>query len=223
MSQTLITQAQWRAIARLPKEAIELKLEPSNSPGDDLPVESVKWKETLEFCARLSRYTGINYRLPSEAEWEYGCRAGTTTPFHFGETLTGKLANYRASETYQEEVAVEGKRTTTPVRSFKPNSYGLYDMHGNVFEWCLDPWHNNYKGAPEDGSIWDQDNHDNFYQDILNSIQILIKDKRTHVLRGGSWILKPSGCRSAYRGIEEAGLIFLSDVGFRVVCVPQDS
>ncbi|MDJ0716305.1 MAG: SUMF1/EgtB/PvdO family nonheme iron enzyme [Prochloraceae cyanobacterium] len=116
-----VTQAQWRAVANLPKVYRYLKANPSKFPGDNRPVEHVSWDDAIEFCIRLSRKTGRKYRLPSEAEWEYACRAGTTTPFYFGQTITYWLANYG-----------EHRNETTDVGSFLPNAFGLLDMHGNV-------------------------------------------------------------------------------------------
>jgi formylglycine-generating enzyme required for sulfatase activity len=189
-------------VANLPKVNRDLKPDPSKFKGDNRPVEQVSWYDAVEFVERLSRQTGRHYRLPSEAEWEYACRAGTTTPFHFGETLTDKLANYAASKTFAAEPKGEYREQTTPVGSFPPNGFGLYDMHGNVWEWCADPWHESYEGAPTDGSVWEDENdNDNHYR----------------LLRGGSWDSLPEDCRSAYRGT------FSPDgrnsyLGFRVVC-----
>jgi formylglycine-generating enzyme required for sulfatase activity len=173
-----VTQAQWRVVASLPKVERDLNLEPSYYKGDSCPVEQVTWYEAVEFCERLSRLSeekgnSYQYRLPSEAEWEYACRGGTETPFHFGQKISPALANY-----------LEGKRgRTTPVRRFQVvNSFGLYDMHGNVWEWCFDYWHESYEGAPTDGSAWLSDNKNNY-----------------RLLRGGSWSLNPPNCRSAYR------------------------
>ncbi len=229
MSQTPITQAQWRAIASRTDLRVEKDLNPdpsdfkdppkpplkrgaSDSPpfeggargGSptrwDRPVEGVNWYDAVEFCARLSKLTGREYRLPSEAEWEYACRAGTKTAFHFGETITADLANYRATETYADEPTGEYREETTPVGQFPPNAFGLYDMHGNVWEWCADTWHDNYAGAPTDGSVWIKNGNDN-----------------RSPLRGGSWYLNPYFCRSAYRNDH-----FRRDlnviIGFRVVC-----
>ncbi len=200
MGKYQVTQAQWRAVASLPK--VDRDLDPSNFKGVNRPVERVDWYDAVEFCARLSRETGREYRLPSEAEWEYACRARTTTPFHFGETITGKLANYDAPFTYAKEPRGENRGKTIPVGQFPPNAFGLYDMHGNVWEWCADTWHDNYEGAPTDGSVWK-----------------IGGNETRRVLRGGSWIIPPDCCRSACRGRNYPGIgnFFF---GFRVVCVP---
>ncbi|MBE9073826.1 SUMF1/EgtB/PvdO family nonheme iron enzyme [Microcystis sp. LEGE 08355] len=200
ISQTPITQAQWQAIAATAKIDIYLETNPSRFKGDELPVESVNWYEATEFCKRLSRETKREYRLPSEAEWEYACRAGTTTPFYFGETITGELANYRASKTYAGEAKEEYREETTPVGQFPPNAFGLYDMHGNVWEWCADTWHDNYDGAPTDGSVWIENGNDN-----------------RSPLRGGSWYSNPDFCRSASR-VNYNRRVYSFNSGFRVVC-----
>ena len=166
------------------------------------PVEQVSWDDAMEFCARLSTHAGRKYSLPSEAEWEYACRAGTTTPFYFGKTLTSDLANYDGSETYNGGPKGEYRRETTPVDKFKyANAFGLSDMHGNVWEWCLDHWHQNYDGAPEDGSAWLTDN-----------------DNGRRVRRGGSWDYYPGDCRSAYR-FRNTRENRINNIGFRVVSV----
>ncbi len=203
-----VTQAQWRFVAQLPQVNRKINSKPSRFQIDNLPVQLVSWYDAVEFCDRLSKYTGRPYTLPTEAEWEYACRAGTTTPFHFGETITGDLANYRASNTFADEPKGECRERTTPVGQFPPNAFGLYDMHGNLWEWCLDDWHSNYKGAPTDGSPWFDSEDDNLDQ----------KTGRA-VLRGGSWISYPTVCRSACRHDSLAGRdIIFSYVGFRVVC-----
>jgi len=142
-----ITQKQWRAIAALPKIKKRLKLNPSNFKGDNLPVDSVSWEDAVEFCARLSRKTGREYRLPSEAEWEYAARANTTTLYASGDTITTKIGNCCDSE-YSE-------LRTSEVGALRfANGFGIYDTQGNVQEWCSDVWHDNYIGAPTDGSAW---------------------------------------------------------------------
>ncbi len=193
-----VTQAQWRAVAALPQVKISLKPEPSRFKGDTLPVEQVSWEESVEFCARLSKKTGRAYRLPSEAEWEYACRAGTTTPFHFGETITPSLANYDGNYPYANAPKGTYRQKTTPVGSFAPNTFGLYDMHENVWEWCADPWHENYKGAPSDGSVWESGGN-----------------KEYRVRRGGSWNYNAVYCRCAYRYRNSAG-VGNNGYGFRV-------
>ena len=197
-----VTQAQWKAVAAFPQVNRELKPDPSRFKGDNRPVESVSWEDAVEFCDRLSKHTKRQYRLPSEAEWEYACRAGTTTPFHFGKTITTDLANYDGESTYGQGPKGVYRKETTEVGSFGvANNFGLYDMHGNVWEWCQDDWHNNYEGAPTDGSAW-LDNEESSNRKLL---------------RGGSWDGNPGNCRSAYRGS-----YFLDNddlnIGFRVVC-----
>jgi formylglycine-generating enzyme required for sulfatase activity len=203
-----VTQAQWKAVAALPQINRKLDADPSNFKGDKRPVEQVSWYDAIEFCDRLAAHTKRQYRLPSEAEWEYACRAGTTTPFHFGETITSELANYNANYTYGAGVKGTYREETTEVGIFGvANNFGLYDMHGNVWEWCLDDWHNNYEGATTDGSPWFDNDNENLYQ----------KQGRA-MLRGGSWFYNPRDCRSASRlndiGRDNHG----TSVGFRVVC-----
>ena len=195
-----ITQAQWRFVAQLSQVKQELNPDPSRFKGENLPVERVSWDDAVEFCLRLSNYTGRTYTLPSEAEWEYACRARTITHFYFGETITGDLANYDASFTYANEPQGELRGKTTLVDSFPPNNFGLYDMHGNVFEWCEDDYHENYEGAPTEGTAW------------------LSENGNLKVARGGSWYGNPTFCRSAYRyNILRAFRYYY--IGCRVVCV----
>jgi formylglycine-generating enzyme required for sulfatase activity len=193
-----VTQAQWRAVAQLPQINQSLNADPSNFKGDNRPVERVSWDEAQEFCARLSQATGKAYRLPSEAQWEYACRAGSTTPFAFGATLNTDIANYDGNYTYGNGKKGVYREQTVDVGSFPPNAWGLYDMHGNVWEWCEDRWHDNYNGAPTDGTAW--------------------TDKSTEykLLRGGSWNNDPRNCRSAGRVDLARGLRDI-DIGFRVV------
>jgi formylglycine-generating enzyme required for sulfatase activity len=194
-----VTQAQWQAVASFSKVNIDLKSDPSNFQGANRPVEKVFWNDAVEFCARLSKATGREYRLPSEAEWEYACRAGTTTPFHFGETITTDLANYNGQYTYGSGSKGQYREQTTDVGSFPANAFGLHDMHGNVWEWSQDTWHENYNGAPTDGNAWVDEN----------------QNKR--ILRGGSWFSFPRRCRSASRYYLNPA-IDLNNFGFRVVC-----
>ncbi|MEG4346619.1 SUMF1/EgtB/PvdO family nonheme iron enzyme [Microcoleus sp. A003_D6] len=183
-----VTQEQWQAV---------MGNNPSDFKGAKRPVESVTWNDAVQFCQKLSQKTGKNYRLPSEAEWEYACRAGTTTPFYFGETITPDLVNYDGNYPYGAAPTGLYRQETTPVGSFPPNAFGLYDMHGNVWEWCADPWHGNYNGAPSDGSSWETGGNDN------------------RVQRGGSWYSYAVVCRAAFRHFVSAGLSSRSG-GFRV-------
>jgi formylglycine-generating enzyme required for sulfatase activity len=203
MGKYQVTQAQWRFVAQLPQVTRELKPDPSTFKGDNRPVESVSWKDAVEFCDRLSNYTKRQYRLPSEAEWEYACRAGTTTPFHFGETMTTDLANYRGNGNYTYGDGIKGihRKETTEVGSFGvANNFGLYDMHGNVREWCQDHWHINYKDTRADADAY-----------LANKARM---DRK--MLRGGSWDESPAGCRSACRSNINSEFP-LDIIGFRVV------
>ncbi|MEH1837629.1 MAG: SUMF1/EgtB/PvdO family nonheme iron enzyme [Nostoc sp.] len=177
---------------------------PSYFKGAKRPVEEVSWDDAVEFCRKLSQKTGRKYRLPSKAEWEYACRGGTTTPFHFGETITTELANYDGNYTYASAPKGKSRQETTEVGSFPPNAFGLYDMHGNVLEWCQDSRDDSDKGAPSDRSP---------------SI-----DNKYGVKRGGSWIDDPKDCGCAsyvsydYDTRARAFKNIHGDVGFRVVC-----
>jgi formylglycine-generating enzyme required for sulfatase activity len=173
MSKYPITQEQWKAVMEWTP--------PYRCKGASRPVDRVSWNDAREFCERLAEKTGPAYRLPSEAEWEYACRAGTTTPFYFGETITTDLANYCGAHTYLAEPQGIYRHETTAVGSFPPNGFGLYDMHGNVWEWCADTWHDGYRGAPADGSAWE------------------CGGTPHRVVRGGSWHEPPDICRSAIR------------------------
>jgi len=189
MGQYEVTQEQWQVV---------MENNPSNFQGAQRPVEQVSWNDAVEFCQKLSQKTGKSYRLPSEAEWEYACRAGTTTPFHFGETITLDLVNYSGGDYVSPQWRL-GCEQTTDVGSFFPNAFGLYDMHGNVCQWCSDSWNNNYRGAPTDGSSWETGHE-------------------FRVLRGGSWNRNAVHCRSAYRSGYGAGN-HNSQIGFRVALV----
>jgi formylglycine-generating enzyme required for sulfatase activity len=222
--------------------------EPSHFEGDNRPVEQVSWHDAMEFCHRLSQRTGWKYTLPSEAQWEYACRAGTTTPFHFGDTISTELANYDGDYSYGQGPKGIYRQQTTDVASFPANAWGLHDMHGNVWEWCLDEWHDSYQGAPVDGSAWMEG--DSLGEStaaccaagrwstppgaaarLAASTATRTTATATSVsasaasperlLRGGSWDSFPRSCRSAYRfHIQPDNALYI--VGFRVVCLPQD-
>jgi formylglycine-generating enzyme required for sulfatase activity len=195
-----VTQAQWRVVAGYKQINKELKLNPSNFKGDNRPVENVSWNDAQEFCRRLSVKSEKNYQLPSEAQWEYACRAKTVTPFHFGEIITTEVANYNDSNESQGKY----QKKTTDVGSFPANDWGLHDMHGNVWEWCEDDWHGSYEGAPVDGSAW---------------VDAADQASRARILRGGSWYFYPRNCRSAVRDLFTRDFTF-DFVGFRVCCEP---
>ena len=176
---------------------------PSNCKGNDnRPVEKVLWNDTQEFCRKLSAKESIAYRLPTEAEWEYACRAGSMTKYCFGndERRLGRYAWYEDNTMPRVMFGIAlGAAGTHPVAQKMPNAWGLYDMHGNVEEWCQDVWHRTYDGAPTDGSAWLTDG-----------------DSKSHVFRGGSFLSRSRSVRCAYRsGIDPA--FRLSYVGFRVV------
>ena len=181
---------------------------------DQRPVERVNWFDVMEFCRRLNSRlgpaAGRYYTLPSEAQWEYACRAGTKTPFCFGDTISPELANYDGNYAYAEGPKGIYREQATPVGMFPANAWGLQDMHGNVHEWCLDEWHGNYEGAPADGGAW----VDSKQGEKSNETE------KTRLLRGGSWSGFPGYCRSALRSLSLPVDADLS-VGFRVVCLPQ--
>lgn len=170
------------------------------------------WEDAAEFCRRLSnlpeeRKAGRHYDLPTEAEWEYACRAETTTAFHYGKSLSSAQANFRGDEPYGGGDRGPNLGRTTKVGSYQPNAFGLYDMHGNVWEWCKD-W---YK-------------EDYYRESPLRDPHGPAKaDKRveggTHVERGGSWFDAAKTCRSALRGLGRLDE-FGGDRGFRVVLRP---
>lgn len=228
IGRTTVTQRQWHALALAQRNSIRwpLPIDPSSFKGDDLPAETVSWQHAWEFCARLSALTGLTYRLPSEAEWEYSCRARMTTPFHFGPTLTSELANYCgtggavcgmsygkdiSSLEYDDLAYPDGAYAAGPVgtfygstkavRSYPANRFGLFEMHGNVWEHCLDNWSARLEDIPNDGSPYAGGRLD------------------LHVLRGGSWSHNAAICRSAYRDrLNEASRGWEGRIGFRIVC-----
>ena len=224
-----VTQAQWSAAVLAHPDQIRRNLDPNSSffKGIDLPVETITWNQAEEFCLRLTAITGRAYRLPSEAEWEYSCRAGTMGPFHFGPTITPELANYCgtggavcgdsdgksiASDVYNDAKYESGaygegptgvfRGKTTPPGTFPPNRFGLYDVHGNVWEYCLDKWSANYADVPVDGSA-----------------NLSGPADSPRILRGGSWSHNPAICRSAYRdSIAPDFSGWQGRIGLRVVC-----
>jgi formylglycine-generating enzyme required for sulfatase activity len=224
-----VTQAQWSAVVLVHPDQFHRNLDPNTSffKGIDLPVESITWHQAEEFCLRLTAITGRAYRLPSEAEWEYSCRAGSTGPFHFGPTITPELANYCGTggavcgesdgksvasdvyggESYKSGAYGEGptgvfRGKTTPPGTFPPNRFGLNDMHGNVWEYCLDMVSANYADVPVDGSA-----------------NLSGPADSQRVLRGGSWSHNPAICRSAYRdSIAPDFSGWQGRIGVRVVC-----
>ena len=173
LSQTTITQRQYKAVMK--------KLHPCRGKGLDFPVDRVSWFDAQGFCMKLSKCTGRDYRLPAEAEWEYACKAGTFTDFTYGNMITTDLANYVGLHTYRDGPEGIYRHGPIPPRGFPPNKFGLFDMHGNLDEWCLDTWHENYVAAPIDAAPW-------------------IREGTTErVIRGGSWHDPPLLCRSASR------------------------
>jgi formylglycine-generating enzyme required for sulfatase activity len=184
-----VTQAEYKAV---------MDKNPSRFQGDKLPVETVSWVEAKEFCDKLSKKENKQYTLPTEAEWEYACRAGTKTPFCYGKSVSTDDINYNGNKVYGDGKKGEFRKKTTPVGSFAPNKWGLHDMHGNVWEWCEDFYDENYyKNSPKkdpkgaDKGEW-------------------------RVLRGGSWDSPPEECRSAYRSGREPDSKE-NVIGFRVV------
>jgi formylglycine-generating enzyme required for sulfatase activity len=227
LGQTPITQAQWRAVAeweRLDHEPVDrwpesldadpiAKLtEPERFRGHLRPVVNVSWFDAQAFCQRLALRTGKNYALPSEAQWEYACRAGTTTPFHYGATISTELANYNG-DVYGNGDKGDFRQHTKDGASFPTNPWGLHDMHGNVFEWCADYWYD-YEDAANDGRAWVGSEANQ----IINKYKISANSK---LLRGGSWLGFPRFCRSACR-FNNRPDVRLNTIGFRVCCLPQD-
>ncbi len=205
MSKHEITQSQWRAIAGLPKVNRELMSDPSQFKGGNRPVEKVSWEDAVEYCERLTRATGRKYRLPTEAEWEYAARAGTSSHFHFGEGILTEWVNYNGKFTFGTSPRGEFRQQTVPVGSLAlANPFGLFDMHGNVWEWCQDTWHDNYESAPEDGKAW-----------AKGEIQYL------KAIRGGAWDSSGGESRSGSRN-KMTSTIRLNNIGFRVVAEVSD-
>jgi formylglycine-generating enzyme required for sulfatase activity len=185
------------AVARFPvtvAEFREFRHDHATGEIESLPVVNVSWDDANAFCAWLTSGTGRSYRLPTEAEWEFACRAGTDGPFSTGDDITTDAANYLYSETGQRI----GPGNRTSVGSYPANEFGLHDLHGNVCEWLEDVWHPNYRGAPDDGSAW-----------------VAGGDPARRVIRGGAWDYLPRLLRSSWRD----SLLQLQrqdNVGFRV-------
>ncbi|MEM9089403.1 MAG: formylglycine-generating enzyme family protein [Cyanobacteria bacterium P01_F01_bin.53] len=202
-----ITQAQWQAVADLPKIKRALNPSPSRFPGDNHPVEQVSWHEASEFCDRLAQYTGRPYRLPTEAEWEYACRAGTTTPFYFGKLMSTEVANFKGTSEknllYTDRANNIYRQSTVAVDHFGiANRFGLSDMHGNVWEWCQELWsesHNPNQTRTKKSAVTHQ------------------SSEEYRMARGGSWYSTPERCRSASR-FHFPSTVGHHDVGFRVAC-----
>jgi formylglycine-generating enzyme required for sulfatase activity len=173
---TACTQALWQAV---------MGDNPSTFKGPDRPVESVSWDDVQTFLAKINgMIPGLNLVLPSEAQWEYACRAGTQTPFSFGETITSEQVNYDGNYPYAGGEKGLYRRETVPVGGLPANSWGLYEMHGNVWEWCTDHWHDNYDSALSDGSA---------------RVDPWAGARRFRVLRGGSWNERAQFVRAASR------------------------
>ena len=194
MAQYPITQAQWWAV---------MNDNPSRFSDADVttskkPVEQVSWHDCTLFCDKLAKLTRKAVRLPTEAEWEYACRGQTTAAFHFGATISTDLANYNGEDVYGGGMKGENRQQTTDVDRFSANPFGLYDLHGNIAEWCADTWHPNYQNAPKDGSVW---------------VSGYAQEMR--VLRGGSWLDSPGLCRSARR-FKSTPDERLDNFGFRI-------
>jgi formylglycine-generating enzyme required for sulfatase activity len=211
-----VTQRQFQTVMKMNRS----RFNAGGGGGPDHPAENVLWPEAVDFCNRLTalpeeKKAGRRYRLPTEAEWEYCCRAGTTTPFHFGKALSSKEANFNGNFPYGGADKGPYVRKTTKVGSYKPNAWGLYDMHGNVSEWCSDFYDADYYKKSPKANPQGPDK---------GVMPTGYKNRTTpgegqfyRVIRGGSWLDEARACRSAYRFRampHEAYQI----VGFRVVC-----
>jgi formylglycine-generating enzyme required for sulfatase activity len=182
-----VTQAQWQAV---------MGDNLSYFKGDNLPVEEVSQQEAITFCKRLSQMNGMEYRLPTEAEWEYACRAGTTGDY------AGEL------DAMAWHSSNSGGKTH-PVGQKQANAFGLYDMYGNVWEWCLDYYHSNYIAAPTDGSAW-----------VGGSVLASAEWNSNPVLRGGAWDSSANNLRSPFRNRYD-WIHGFDRIGFRVVAVAR--
>ncbi|MBS1788343.1 MAG: formylglycine-generating enzyme family protein [Acidobacteria bacterium] len=203
MSKFEVTQAQWRAVAALPKVNRDLISDPSGFKGGNRPVEQITWEDAMEFCERLSRATGRHYRLPTESEWEYACRAGTTFQFNLGGTIDPDWVNYNGKLPYAAAPKDLFRQQTVPVGSLGiANAFGLYDMHGNVWEWCLDSWHEAQTEPSSDAKDANK--------------QIREDGTSLRTLRGGAWNSPAGECRSSARK-QIPSSMSSNDIGFRVL------
>ncbi len=194
LAETACTQALWQAI---------MGENPSGFKAEQNPVESIDWGQTKGFIDVLNKLDGaFDFRLPSEAEWEYACRTGTTTPFWFGEELTTDNANYNGNHPYNNGKKGEYREETMPVKSFRRNPWGLYQMHGNVWEWCEDYWHGSHEEADPNGGARPEG------------------ESKAHVCRGGSWLGRSGSLRSACRYYWHFGNV---SFGFRLARGPESS
>ncbi len=194
MGKTEVTQGQWKAVMGNDKNPSSF-----NTCGDDCPVENVSWDKAQDYIRKLNAKSGRRYRLPSEAEWEYAARARSTGAYWWGDKASHEYANYGEDECCGG--LAQGRDqwvNTAPVGQFPANPFGLFDMHGNVWEWVEDVWHNNYAGAPTDGSAW-----------------LSGGDQARRVLRGGSWNDYPGDLRSAYRN-QDSAVGSNNNTGFRL-------
>ena len=204
-----VCQAEFAAVMGRREQAI---FRSGNGGSDEHPMEDVYWKDAVAFCDGLSaraeeKKAGRLYRLPSEAEWEYACRAGSTTTFSFGDSLSSSQANFNGNYPYGQAKRGPYLRKTAKVGSYQPNRFGLYDMHGNVAEWCADFYDKNYyRDSPREDPLGPplgviSTDYNRFYL----------------VIRGGSWLDDARGCRSAYR-YRAMPRNRYRIIGFRVVC-----
>jgi formylglycine-generating enzyme required for sulfatase activity len=199
LSKYAVTIAHWAAVTGALPDGMKI-LDETFTASRRQPVVRVSYNEAEAFCTRLSQTVGRDYRLPTEAEWEYACRAGAAAPFAFGETVTPQVANYAGAPLGTAPAKAKNWAATMPVGSLgAANGFGLFDMHGNVWEWCQDLWNGDYVGAPIDGSAWRSG-----------------ADRRTRVLRGGSWSSSPSFCRSAARSFSGDPTVRSRQIGFRL-------
>jgi formylglycine-generating enzyme required for sulfatase activity len=202
---TEVTRAQWAVVASWKPVAVRLREDPPEIRGAELPVTNVSWRDADEFCQRLSAKTKRSYRLPSEAEWEYACRAGTTGPFNLGSTISPTVSNYHSRFPFGGVRPQHERGHTVVVGQFRlANAFGLYDMHGNVWEWCADSWHSDYSGAPSDGRVW-----------------IDGGDDSRRPVRGGGWNDIAFFARSSQRASQHSETTS-AWIGFRVVMEKSD-